>query len=117
MHETLKAFLALGTLLLMMPALWLTFEKARQPGWAWLVPGYNLYALCRMAGRPGWWTVLLLVPGLNLVALCMLFHAIAKAFGFGPGMTLLMLFLPFVAFPVLGFGRARYRTPLRPHRP
>jgi hypothetical protein len=112
MHESLKAALLLAGIILMFPSLWLTFEKAKQPGWASLVPGYNLYLLCLMGGRPGWWVALMLVPGVNLVVLVMVLHGVSRAFGFGAGMTLLMLFLPFLAYPRLGFGKAEFNPPM-----
>jgi hypothetical protein len=32
--------------------MWMVFEKAGDPGWGSLIPVYNLYLLCRIAGRP-----------------------------------------------------------------
>ena len=46
--------------------LWRAFERRGQPGWAVLVPLYNLFALVRAAGRPVWWFALTLVPVLNV---------------------------------------------------
>ncbi len=112
MHETLKAALLLTGIIVMVPSLWLTFEKARQPGWACLVPLYNLYLLCRMGGRPGWWLALLLLPVVNLVVLFVVLHGVSRAFGFGAGMTLLQFFFPFVAYPMLGFGKAEFTAPM-----
>ncbi len=40
-------------------AVWRAFEKAGKPGWAAIVPIYNFYIMCKIAGRPGWWWVLL----------------------------------------------------------
>lgn len=37
-------------------------------------------------------------------------NKMAKAFGKGTGMTLLLIFIPFVATAILGFGPARYRS-------
>ena len=33
---------------------WKTFVKAGQPGWAAIVPFYNLYIWVKIAGRPTW---------------------------------------------------------------
>ena len=41
--------------------------KAGQPGWAGLIPIYNLYILLQIAGRPGWWILLCLIPPVNIV--------------------------------------------------
>jgi hypothetical protein len=105
----------LGFVVLIAAAMWKVFEKAGKPGWACLVPIYNCYVLCRIAGKPGWWLVLLLIPLVNLVIVILIYHEISKAFGYGAGMTLMMFFLPFVAYPVLGFGEASYSAPEGAH--
>ena len=44
----------IAVMLFMIAAIWKVFTKAGQPGWAILIPIYNLYVLCKIAGRPGW---------------------------------------------------------------
>ena len=39
--------------LLLIVAMWKVFTKAGQPGWASLIPIYNLYIWCKIVGRPG----------------------------------------------------------------
>jgi len=34
--------------------MWKVFTKAGQPGWASIVPIYNAYIICKIAGKPGW---------------------------------------------------------------
>ena len=36
----------------MIAAMWKIFEKAGQPGWAAIVPIYNLYVLLKIVGSP-----------------------------------------------------------------
>ena len=38
--------------LLMIVAMWKVFTKAGQPGWASIIPIYNLYIWCKIVGRP-----------------------------------------------------------------
>jgi hypothetical protein len=90
---------------------WKVFSKAKQPGWAVLVPIYNLYVTMKVVGRPWWWMLLLLIPLVNIVIAIVISNDLAKSFGKGVGYTLLILFFPFVAFPVLGFGDAKYVGP------
>lgn len=33
-------------------AFWMIFFKAGRPGWAAIIPIYNLYTMCKVAGRP-----------------------------------------------------------------
>jgi hypothetical protein len=111
MHHPLEGMLILSFIVLVLPGQWLTLEKTGHPGWACCVPFYNLYVLCLATGKPGWWTLLLLLPGVNLVLLVLRLHDLSRAFGYGAGMTALQLLLPWVAYPVLGFGSATYRRP------
>lgn len=90
---------------------WKMLVKAGRPGWACLVPIYNSLQLIWMAGKPWWWILLLCVPLVNIVVAVMLYHALSKAFGKGVGMTLLLIFFPFIGFPILGFGSDKYQGP------
>ena len=89
-------------------SMWRVFEKAGQPGWAALVPIYNLVVLCQIVGRPVWWVILLFLPLVNLVIAIILAYDLARSFGHGVGMTLLLVILPFIAYPILGFGDSEY---------
>lgn len=88
--------------------MWKMFEKAGEPGWAALVPIYNLIVLVKIAGKEVWWAVLMLIPCVNFVAAVMVCIDVARKFGkdtvYGVGMA----FLPFIFFPMLGFGAAQY---------
>ena len=92
----------------------LVFRKAGRSGWAAIAPIYNAYVLCKIAGRPGWWVLLLLIPVVNLVIAIILCIDIAKAFGKSGafGVVGLFLFGP-VGFAILAFGQARYLGPNR----
>ncbi|MFC1906703.1 DUF5684 domain-containing protein [Chloroflexota bacterium] len=45
---------------------------------AW-IPIANLYLMCKIARKPGWWTILYFIPLLNLVVLVVVWMEIAKA--------------------------------------
>ena len=88
---------------------WYMYEKAGEPGWASLIPIYNLIVMCRIGGKPGWWVVMmLLVPIANIVFIIMLLNAIAKNFGKGPGFTVGLVFLQQIFCAILGYGGALY---------
>lgn len=91
--------------------IWKTFAKAGQPGWGVLVPIYNTYLVLRIAGRPGWWLLLLLIPIVNLVLMIIVLLDFARSFGKGGGFAMGLLFLPFIFYPILGFGPAEYIGP------
>ena len=93
--------------ILMIAGLWKTFSKAGQPGWAAIIPIYNLIVLCQVAGRPIWWFLLLLICfPIFYIIICI---DIAKRFGKGGGFAVGLIFLPFIFFPMLGFGSAQYQ--------
>jgi len=93
---------------LILASIWKVFTKAGKPGWTCLIPIYNVIVLLEIAGKPLWWIVLFLVPLVNLIV-CILAHiSLAQNFGKGTGFALGLVFLPFIFFPILGFGDAQY---------
>ena len=96
---------------LMIVALWKIFTKAGQPGWACLIPIYNIYILCKIVGRPGWWVILMLIPFVNFIIAIILSIDLAKSFGNGVGFGLGLAFLGIIFFPILGFGSSQYQGP------
>ena len=101
-------FVYVALLIFMIAALWKVYSKAGQPGWAALIPIYNAYILLKVAGRPGWWLLLLLIPFVNLVILIMANISLAQRFGKGGGFAVGLIFLPILFLPILGFGSATY---------
>ena len=100
----------LAVCLLMLISVWKIFSKAGQPGWAAIIPFYNLYVFLKVAGKPGWWmAIILLVPVANIIFSIMALAAMAKNFGKGGGFVVGMIFLPVIFYPILGFGSAQYR--------
>jgi hypothetical protein len=91
--------------------IWKVFVKAGKPGWAAIVPIYNLVVLLEISGKPIWWILLFLIPLVNIVMAVIVGIAVAKAFGksdaFGIGLGL----LGFIFYPILGFGDAQYQGP------
>jgi hypothetical protein len=88
---------------------WKVFVKAGKPGWAAIVPIYNVIVLLEIAGKPLWWVILFFIPIVNIIMAVLVCIAVAKNFGksdlFGVGLGL----LGFIFFPILGFGDAQYQ--------
>ena len=97
--------------LLVIVAMWKVFTKAGQPGWASIIPIYNIYIWCKIVGRPGWWVILMLIPFVNFIILIILSIDMAKSFGKGAGFGLGLAFLGIIFLPILGFGSAQYQGP------
>jgi len=94
--------------------MWKVFEKAGKPGWAAIVPIYNIIVMLEVIGRPLWWIFFFLIPLVNVVFAILLYIDLAKSFGQGAGFGLGLMLLSFIFFPILGFGDARYLGPAVP---
>ena len=102
--------LVIGIFLLV--AMWKVFTKAGKPGWAAIIPVYNIYVQLKIVGRPGWWLVLYFIPVVNIVISLLVAIDLAKSFGKGSGFGVVGLWLfGFVGYPILAFGDATYRGP------
>jgi len=87
---------------------WKTFVKAGQPGWACIIPIYNIYIMTKIGGKPGWWVLpCIFVP----FFIIWVFNMISKSFGKDEGFTAGLVFLGFIFWPILGFGDSRYLGP------
>jgi hypothetical protein len=110
----LTTFLVIGAIFTVIGIviMWKVYAKAGQPGWASIIPIYNLYVLVKIAGRPGWWTVLLLIPFVNIIVLAIVSIDVAKSFGKDAvfGVVGLWLFA-IIGYAILAFGGAQYRGP------
>ena len=94
---------------LIIASFWIVFRKAGKPGWACIVPIYNLIVLLEIAGKPLWWILLMLIPLVNIVIAILVAIAVAKNFGKSGGFGIGLAFLPFIFYPVLAWGDAQYR--------
>ncbi len=93
-------------------AMWKLFTKAGEAGWKSLVPFYNTYTMFRIAGRNGWWFLLLGVPIVNFVLLVVLALDLAKHFGKSSLFAIFgLLIFPVVGYLMLAFGDAKYVGP------
>ena len=88
--------------------MWKVFQKAGEPGWAAIIPIYNVFVLLKIAGKPAWWIILLLIPFVNFLILIPVSLAVAERFGKSAGFGIGLWLLPFIFYPLLGFSDARY---------
>lgn len=98
-----------GISVLLATGTWYMFEKAGKPGWAMIVPFYNIIVMLEIAKKPTWWlAMILLVPIANIVFLIMMLNGISKNFGKDAGFTVGLVFLRQIFFAILGYGDAVY---------
>ncbi len=98
-----------GFLAIMLGSLWKVFTKAGHPGWAAIVPIYNVYIMLMIAKKEAWWIILFFIPVVSFIVAILVSIEIAKAFGKGAGFGLGLAFFPFIFYPILGFGSATYQ--------
>lgn len=109
-------FFGLGIGILLLVSRWKINTLAGQPGWAILIPIYNLYIQTKVLQRPKYWfwmyigfsiTVIGLM-GVIVMAIMDLIR-LAKVFGKGDGFIVGMIFLPYIFIPILAFGDSQYQ--------
>ena len=54
-------FIYFALIILVIVSMWKIFAKAGKPGWAAIIPIYNIIVLFEIIGKPAWWVVLLIV--------------------------------------------------------
>ena len=101
----------LAIVVVLIAAQWKIFEKAGQPGWACLIPIYNIYILLKIVGKPGWWLIMFIIPVVNFIFAIWTINMLSKSFGKDEGFTVGLLLLGIVFYPILGFGDATYIGP------
>ena len=84
------------------------FTKAGQAGWKSLIPIYNFWVLFQIAGKPGWYALLLWVPILNVILLMFMYINISKAFGKSGSHALGLLLSNRIFTIILGFDNSVY---------
>ena len=103
--------LYLAVMIFLIASMWTIFTKAGQPGWAAIVPIYNIIVLLKIVGKPTWWILLYLVPVANFIFLVWTINMLSKSFGKDEGYTVGLLLLGIVFYPMLAFGSAKYIGP------
>ncbi len=90
---------------------WRFYRRGCCPGWACLVPFYNLYCYFKIAYGNGWLFLLTLVPIVNVVMLIATPFLLAKGYGKGFFFGLGFLLFPFFFQAVIAFGDLYYCGP------
>ena len=106
--QTLYTIISFVVSIISIIAMWKIFSKAGQPGWAAIIPIYNIIVLLRICNRPWWWLILLIIPIVDIVIVIILCIDLAKAFGHGIGFGLGLIFLSLIFLLILAFGSSRY---------
>jgi hypothetical protein len=91
---------------------WKLFKKAGKPGWAAIVPVYNLIIILQIIRKPWWWFLLIIIPFLGLIWAVWSTNLLVKSYGKDVAYTIGFILLPFIFVPLLGFDKeAKYTHP------
>jgi len=131
-EQILELFLGAGAvvmvfyvivLALMIVSTWIIFSKAGKPGWAAIIPIYNVIVFVQVAQKGWGWTLVFLLgwllmfipilgwiayPILMLVAVIIVYNGLSKSFGQGAGFTVGLVLLSIIFLPILAFGKATW---------
>lgn len=114
----LALFIVLGLAIVVfyIACMWIVFQKAGRPGWAVIVPIYNLIVQFKIAKLSPWLILLYLLAIIPIVGsiLCLILNIVVSAkfcsaFGRGAGFIIGYIFLPFIFLPILAFGSSQYQ--------
>mgnify|MGYP000698111848 FL=1 len=105
----IELFAILALTVVIFAGFWKMFEKAGEPGWAGIIPIYNLYILVKISGNAWWWFILLFIPVVNFFATLKISIDVAGKFNRGVLFGLGLMFVSFIFYPLLGFGDYQYR--------
>ncbi len=70
--------------------------------WLAWIPIANIYLMCKIAGKPGWWFILFLIPIVNIVIGIIVLMKIAELRG-KPGWVGILWILPVVGLIIPGY--------------
>ena len=88
---------------------WLIYVKAGKAGWASIVPIYSTIVLLQIVNKPWWFIFLFVVPFVQGIVTIWVTNLLSKSFGKGVGFTIGLIVLPFVFYPILGYGSSTYK--------
>ena len=91
--------------ILVIVSLWIIFKKAGKPGWASIVPIYNIIVFIQVAGLPLWYLILLIIPFANIYAIFKIYIELAHKFGKSTGFGVLTVFFSEICLPILAFDK------------
>ncbi len=103
--------LYIAIIILLIASWWTIFSKAGQPGWACLIPIYNIIVFLNVIGKPWWWLILFIIPFINIIFVIWSLNLLSKSFGKNEGFTVGLLLLNIIFIPILAFGDAKYKGP------
>ena len=101
--------ISLAISILEIVAMWKIFTKAGKPGWAAIIPIYNIVVLFQISGMNPLMILLMFIPIANIIVTIMLCINLAKSFGKSGGFAVGLILLNAIFMPILAFSDAEYK--------
>jgi len=80
------------------------FSKTGQSGWKAFIPFFNIFVFTKIVQKPIWWlTIYLILPVGYILAALHISKVFSKKIIFALG----LIFIPFVFYPILAFGKSQ----------
>ena len=86
----------------------LTLKKAGKSFWHTFLPIYNQIQLLKIANCSLWYLLFFLIPVVNIVFAFRYSIKLSKAFDGSVLLGILLFLIPFLGYPILGFGPYQY---------
>ena len=80
------------------------FSKAGQAGWKAFIPFFNIFVMVKILKKPIWWLVIYLIIPFGYIILA---FDVSKLFGKKIIFTVGLIFLPFIFYPLIAFGKSQ----------
>ena len=80
------------------------FSKAGQSGWKALIPFFNIFVFTKIVQKPIWWFAIYLILPIGYILAAL---QISKVFGKKIIFAIGLIFIPFVFYPILAFGKSQ----------
>ena len=97
-------------MIILIVANWKIFTKAGKPGWAILIPIYNIIVMLQIVEKPVWWIVMLFIPVVNIVFAIMIIYNFVLKFGKPGWHVILALVFGVIYYPYIAFSDAKYQA-------
>jgi len=95
----------LGFLFLLVWISWYKiFSKTGRSGWKALIPLFNIFVFTKIVQKPIWWFAIYLILPIGYIFAA---FQISKAFGKKNIFAIGLIFIPFVFYPILAFGKSQ----------
>ena len=87
---------------------WKAFKKANRPGWASIIPIYNMIVFLEIAELPLWYLALYIIPFVNIYAIFKSNIEFVKKYNLHPMYGVGLVFVPYIFWLIIGFGSSSY---------